>query len=174
MQAITETIDQWLQQMSSDWEAPLSLDEEGSCSIRSGNGYTLELFSVEATASCYFSIPLMDVPHEARESFYATILALNVHQQETCGGTLAVDPDRDGLLLCYSQPVATLTAELFANLIQNLIGTADTLVQKIREQTQQGTSASTTTSAAAEPAPVQNESTFQAPQQQYSHFMSLV
>lgn len=134
MQAVTETVDSWLRQMSQDWATPIALNEEGTCSIKSGNGYTLELFIMETAGSCYFSIPLMDVPHQHREAFYETVLAVNVHQQETHGATLAVDPNDLRLLLCYSQPVPALTFEHFHNLIQNLMSTADTVVTKIEEQ----------------------------------------
>lgn len=176
MQAVKETVDQWLQQMSLDWDTPLSLDEEGTCSIRSDNGYILELFTVEATSSCCFSIPLMDVPHENREAFYATILAVNVHQQETCGCTLAVDPESQDLLLCYSQPVASLTAEFFANLIQNLISTAASLIQKIESRlADHSPSQALPPQSVATEAQAPDENSYQPPpQHQFGHFMSLV
>ncbi|CAM2010506.1 CesT family type III secretion system chaperone [Acanthopleuribacter pedis] len=178
MQAVTETVNQWLQQMSLGWEAPLSLDEEGTCSIRSGNGYLLELYVVEAAACCYFSIPLMPVPHDDRETFYETVLAFNVHQQETSGGTLAVDPNEKRLMLCYSQPVPALTSELFSNLIQNLISSAASLEQKLTER-QMEAGSETDSAGFAQPAFTtdttdRGQVDHQPAQHQFSHFMSLV
>ncbi len=133
MQAVIETVDQWLRQMSSDWETPVGLDEEGACAISAGNGFTLELYVVPTSGMCHMGIYLMDVPFEARELFYAMLLHMNLHQQETQGATLAVDPIRQGVLLCYMQAVSSLTSEYFHNLIQNLIATAATLKEHMEE-----------------------------------------
>lgn len=133
MQAVMETVDQWLRQMSSDWETPVGLDQEGACSISAGNGFSLELYVVPSSGMCHMGIYLLDVPPAAREGFFAMLLHMNIHQQETQGATLAVDPIREGVLLCYMQAVATLTAEYFYNLVQNLIATAATLKTHIED-----------------------------------------
>lgn len=138
MHAVIETVDQWLRHMSLDWETPVSLDEDGTCNISAANGFSLEMYVVPATGMCHMGIHLTDVPLERREEFYATLLYLNIHQQETQGATLAVDPVRQTVLLCFAQPVAALTAEFFYNLIQNLIIAAESLTQHIEAAVLQG------------------------------------
>ncbi|CAM2005544.1 CesT family type III secretion system chaperone [Acanthopleuribacter pedis] len=155
MQAAVETVNQWLVNMSRDWETPVTLDEEGACAISAANGFTLELYVVSAMERCFMNLHLMDMPIENREGFYEQVLAMNMHQQETHGATLAVDPKNKSVLLCYSQMVASLTAEDFQNLLQNLLSTAETLVSQLktfqREQPQAFTEPHTRSATAPRP-----------------------
>ena len=120
-------VNAWLRDLGNQYGMPLSLNEEGSCALIGDQDFELEIFAQDACDHFFINIKIMDLPHGNRADILYQAMTLNLFQQETLGGSLAVDPKNESLMYCYSREIEQTTFSCFANIVGNLLDTASKL-----------------------------------------------
>lgn len=106
------------------------LDTLGTCDIAYKDEFQLSVIAPPFTGFVHLAAPvcLLDLP--GSEKMYRRALEANFMLSETRGATLAIDANRNQLLLCIRFPLETLTAERFADALVAL----GTVAEKLREE----------------------------------------
>ncbi len=99
-----ESVDQGLAVLGRALGFPLALGPERACALRLDDGLECSLEVPDGSSLLHLHCPLLPVPPVDRLAFLERVLALNLYGLETGGAALALDPDTDRIVLCWSQP----------------------------------------------------------------------
>ena len=136
-----DTVQQWLSRMGNANNCIFRLDYNRRCSIKGENGHDLTIQVPSTGSDVFFTVELDALPPDNKENLFLEALKLNLFQQETHGGALAVDPVANTLVLTYRRTIEDLDYQYCLNIIQNLLTTAESLKEKIfqhRQSIEQG------------------------------------
>jgi hypothetical protein len=109
--------------------APPQLDELGTGGIDLADGFRLSIFAPPFVGFVYLAAPICMLGRPDDKAVYRRALEINYMVTETQGGTLAIDPEANQLLLCTRLRLQTLTAEILAE----EISAVDAVSRKLRE-----------------------------------------
>ena len=122
-----ESVDQGLAVLGRALGFPLALGPERACALRLDDGLECSLEVPDGSSLLHLHCPLLPVPPVDRLAFLERVLALNLYGLETGGAALALDPDTDRIVLCWSQPPEGMLPEDLAALIARVIERASGL-----------------------------------------------
>lgn len=129
MSAYRDVAASWLNQLNSD----LLLDDNGICYLRYESARVLK-FSVPKRGNFFhFSSVLATAPLSVRHLLKA--LQLNIHQEKTNGGALAIDPLSEDLVFGYRHRFVDCDFVAFRNILANFAETLDALAQDLQQVT---------------------------------------
>ncbi|CAM2009941.1 CesT family type III secretion system chaperone [Acanthopleuribacter pedis] len=123
-----ETVNRWLV----DLHDGLALDERGRCFFSYGSDDTLKLNVPSDGVSFFLSSVLVKGPLDQPVQHQA--LRLNLFQEKTRGGALAVDDKTGDLVLCFRQRIAECDFVLFRNIIANFAETVTAVRRELMEK----------------------------------------
>lgn len=109
---------------------PLALNAQGVCAFTYQEKWAVAVELPESSTQLYLHAPVIEVAHESKLDIYELALILNAYCLKTRGSTLALDPDMQRILLCYTLPVEILNEVIFNNVLHNFVKT----LQELREQ----------------------------------------
>jgi hypothetical protein len=103
---------------------PLALNAAGACSFSYRENALITLEVPDSSSEVYLvgtvmPLPVIDPP--SLNAFYARVLRINAFDPVARGASLALDPERDQLLLCHQHPIAALDEVSFQNLLTNFV-----------------------------------------------------
>lgn len=116
-----ESVDQGLAVLGRALGFPLALGPERVCSLRLDDGLECSVEVPEGSSLLHLYCPLLPVPPGDRLTFLEQVLALNLYGLDTGGASLALDPDTDRIVLCWSQPPEGMLPDDLAALIAGFI-----------------------------------------------------
>jgi hypothetical protein len=122
-----ESVDQGLAVLGRALGFSLELGPEGACALRMDDGLECSLEVPDGSRLLHLYCPLLRVPPGERLAFLERVLTLNLYGVETGGAALALDPDTDRIVLCWSQPPEGMLPEDLAALIAGFIERATAL-----------------------------------------------
>ncbi|CAM2064135.1 CesT family type III secretion system chaperone [Sulfidibacter corallicola] len=132
---MNETMNQintWLSELGAESGATLTLDEHGCCPLVDADETEMEVHAVP-TSDCFFlNAKILALPHTNREQVFYQALTLNLFQQETRGASVAIDPNDESLMLCFSKAVSETDATMFQNIVSNLFQTASHMRRELK------------------------------------------
>lgn len=129
MSVYRETADRWLKQLNPD----LALDAAGTCYLSYGNARVLQCAVPKHGAFFHISSVLANAPLSPR--LLPKALLLNIHQEKTNGGAVALDPVSEDLVISYRHAFANCDFTAFRNIIANFAATAATLSDELKSAT---------------------------------------
>ncbi|WP_281556040.1 CesT family type III secretion system chaperone [Thalassomonas sp. RHCl1] len=120
MNNTTDTLNQWLQEISSASDTPLSLDQSHRCFIGTNNNVDLMVCGAPLCENFSVFLHICDMKDITDIEVFQALLALNLKPAYTCGGALAYDEGKQSLILTFSHEYQGLTAREFGNMLENL------------------------------------------------------
>lgn len=123
-----DTVNGWLKELSRKSGIDLTLDENDACALRYGENLDCMIELPDQSSVVYFSAQILNVAGldtEQRATLYERLLQLNYYCLETGGATFALDTKAGRAILCYGQPIGTIDAPAFENLLGNFLETAE-------------------------------------------------
>ncbi|CAM2063838.1 Type III secretion system chaperone [Sulfidibacter corallicola] len=146
-----QQINQWLNELSQGSAEPLTLDEDGRCTLVADD-VELVVSTTPTSDQFFINLSVVDLPESGQELFYRQALTFNLFQQDTRGASLAIDPQSNEMVLCYTHAIEGTELNHFNNIVQNLIETTKSLRTQL-EQTVRDAANAPQPSAPAAPAP---------------------
>jgi hypothetical protein len=126
-----ESVDRGLAVLGRALGLSLALGPERACGLRLDNGLECSLEVPEGSSVLHLYCPLLPVPPDDRLAFLEDVLALNLYGLQTGGASLALDPDADRIVLCWSQPPEGMLPEDLAALISGFVERATALKARL-------------------------------------------
>lgn len=126
MSAFRNTADRWLKQLNPE----LGLDTDGTCFLSYENTLVLQCAVAKHGAFFHLSCVLAAAPCSPR--LFSKALTLNMHQEKTNGGAVALDPVSEDLVLGYRHPFTNCDFTAFRNIIANFATTAAALRDQLK------------------------------------------
>jgi hypothetical protein len=118
------TVAAFLRELGHRIGTSLALDEDGSCAMTYGGDQEITVIVPEGSGSVVFHGPVATCPAASREAFFERALKLNLLGIENGGCLLGLEGDGRRIVLALCQPVGTLDARGFENLLANFIDIA--------------------------------------------------
>ena len=129
------TVNSWLSELSNEYH--FQLDEQGFCAL-ANDGIDIEINVPNSKPAVFLTAKISDLAQEHREAVLYQAMTLNLYQGETNGATIALDPNREELLLCYSSALGACDAVSFSNILINFTDTTKSLRERILAPDQDG------------------------------------
>jgi hypothetical protein len=126
----SEAVDGFLREVGTRIGVPLALDDEGQCVMACEDDLECVVAVPEASETVVLYAPVAAVPAVDREAFLERALCLNLYGEGTSGGTLAIDRNRNELVLCAQRRAAELDPALFAGLLGGFVSAARELKRR--------------------------------------------
>ncbi len=127
MSAYRDIATSWLNHLNPD----LSLDDNGTCYLRYGSARGLK-FNVPRRGNFFhFSAVLAAAPVSGR--LLSKALQLNIHQEKTNGGAVAIDPLSEDLVFGYRHSFVDCDFVAFRNILANFAETVEVLAQDLEQ-----------------------------------------
>jgi hypothetical protein len=117
-------VDGFLRELGHRIGATLSLDLDGQCAMTYGDDQELAVSVPPGSGSVILWAPVADCPAAAREAFLERVLKLSLLGIENGGCLLGLEGDGRRIVMAVCQPVGTLDARGFENLLANFIALA--------------------------------------------------
>lgn len=114
----------------------LVLNGEGICSFTFENQFEVIIENPEKSVVIYFYASVMSLPAQeplVLVQLYEGLLKLNAVSSLTHGATVALDPEKPRVLLCYQYPVEALDDTLFCEILKNFISLLQDLYAEIND-----------------------------------------
>ena len=129
-----DIVNGWLAGIGQHLGTELGLNEDGLCALQYKEDLVCIVEVTETNEFVHFFVPLVQVTGDDYTDFglYAKALDLNLYQLKTEGGSIALTPDQNHLALCYRHLVDGCDQTAFANILDNIIGTAEGLRAEFR------------------------------------------
>ncbi len=102
----------------------LELDESGSCSFEVDSVY-VTMTALEETNEVAVTADVGALPQENVQPLLMKLLEANYQFQETHGATLSVNEFNHHVNLCLLLPAAIIDENIFENILENFINTAE-------------------------------------------------
>ncbi len=109
-----------------EWDLP-SPDAFGGYSIKMEDGFHCSILAPPHVPFVYLAIPILLLDNLDSKPLYRRALEANYMLSDTRGATLAVDPRANQLLVCSRLRISTLTGELLAEEIAEVVLASQTL-----------------------------------------------
>lgn len=106
----------WLKTLGTQF----GLDESGRCFLQPDQQTGIVVYAPDAGDEVFLYADLMRAPEESPPGFYERVLSLNASTAQTHGATVAFEPHSHQLLAIVSQPIPSLDAQAFSNILENL------------------------------------------------------
>ena len=114
-----------LAELARDWElSDLALDDNDFFCLQTADGVLVNIDYFEQDDALAFYTTVCRVPAEAGGEIYQVLLESNCDWAETAGGTLALDPTSEFVLLTAALPAATLDLTTLAGQVETLAQSA--------------------------------------------------
>ncbi|CAM2009687.1 CesT family type III secretion system chaperone [Acanthopleuribacter pedis] len=153
MTQANEQVKHWLAQLGAQIGVALSLDDEGLCSLTAGEDLTVDVICPPGDTCFYLNLTLLDLTGQSsREMVLQQALTMNLFQQETAGAAIALDPDAEALMLCFTQPVEGTQFSTFNNILTNLVTTGRQLKGQLEAASREQAAPQPSNAAAFNPA----------------------
>jgi len=120
MNNTTDTLNQWLQELSTAGESSLSLDEHHRCFINTSNNIDLMVCGEPLSENFSVFLHICEMQDITDVTIFQEIMALNLKPAYTCGGAIGYDEGKQSLILTFSHEYQGITAQEFGNMLENL------------------------------------------------------